>query len=62
MPRLEVLELYRTQVTDAGLAHIRVLKRLTTLSLIRTKVTEMAVERLKRDLPTIVELRHSKQN
>jgi hypothetical protein len=40
-----------TEVTDAGLAHLKELTQLQTLGLIRTQVTNARVEELQKALP-----------
>jgi hypothetical protein len=56
MTSLEYLSLENTQVTDAGLEHLKGLTRLRTLVLIRTQVSKAGTEELTRALPGLVEL------
>jgi hypothetical protein len=51
MPHLEWLELYDTQITDAGLETLKGLKHLRRLDIRKTKVTSAGVEDLHRALP-----------
>ena len=46
------VDLVGTQVTDAGLVHLRSLSNLTMLSLEDTNVTDAGVAELKKVLPT----------
>ncbi len=48
---LEKLNLFRTQVTDGGLVHLKALKSLKVLFLRNTKVTDKGVKDLKKALP-----------
>lgn len=45
------LDLAKTEVTDTGLKELAALKRLTSLALCETKVTDDAVEALRKALP-----------
>lgn len=45
------LFLNSTKVTDAGLDHLRGMKRMTKLNLSNTAVTDAGVEKLKKVLP-----------
>ena len=45
------LDLENTQVTDAGLVHLKDLTKLTTLILAGTSVTKAGVAELKKALP-----------
>ena len=47
LDKLEGLDLYRTQITDAGLAHLEGLTKLETLDLSSTKVTDAGLAHLK---------------
>ena len=51
MTQLEDLELSDTQVTDAGLTHLKGLSRLTYLNLKGTKVTIQGIKELQEALP-----------
>jgi hypothetical protein len=48
---LEVLDLSHTQVTDAGLAQLKGLKKLNSLYLRKTRVTDAGVKQLTGALP-----------
>jgi hypothetical protein len=50
---LQELNLAETQVTDAGLKHLKGLTALQGLDLSRTKVTDAGVEALKKSLPNV---------
>ncbi|MBQ76918.1 MAG: hypothetical protein CMQ20_18095 [Gammaproteobacteria bacterium] len=43
--------MWDTKITDAGLAHLKGLTKLETLSLSRTKITDAGVKSLKEALP-----------
>jgi hypothetical protein len=51
MPQLTQVGLMETQVTDAGLIHLKNLRNLTALALEKTKVSEAAKADLKAALP-----------
>jgi hypothetical protein len=53
LPVLEVLLLTDTQITDAGLRHLKGLYHLRLLRLVNTKVTEDGVDDLKKALPDL---------
>jgi hypothetical protein len=55
-PNLRALRLMGPKVTDAGLAHLRVLKQLTNVYLFDTRVTEKGKTDLRRALPKLREL------
>ena len=48
---LETLRLAGTQITDAGLVHLKALTSLQVLSLDNTQVTDAGVAKLKEALP-----------
>ena len=48
---LKSLDLSRTQVTDAGLEHLKGLTKLVSLTLLNTKVTSAGVQDLQKALP-----------
>jgi hypothetical protein len=48
---LQSLDLQETNVTDAGLKHLRGLTQLDSLDLRKTKVTDAGVANLQRALP-----------
>jgi hypothetical protein len=52
-----MLDISRTQVTDAGLEHIKGLTNLEQLWLIDTKVTDEGVEELEEALPQLQVIR-----
>ena len=60
MVRLEYLRLGETEVTDAGLEHLRGLSALQSLDLFQTRVTDAGLTTL-RELPALlkVELSHT---
>jgi hypothetical protein len=51
-PRLEILYLYRTKVTDIGIGQLRALTTLKELSLYQTRVSRLGVEELEGALPS----------
>jgi Leucine-rich repeat (LRR) protein len=51
MTNLTELDLYDTQVTDAGLEHLKGLTSLTKLSLSRTPITDAGLAEIKAALP-----------
>jgi Leucine-rich repeat (LRR) protein len=51
LTNLSVLDLQDTQVTDAGLEHLKGLPNLSVLSLQGTQVTDAGVNELKGSLP-----------
>ena len=53
MRNLEYLDLNNTQVTDAGLEHLKGLEKLNWLLLKNTKVTDAGVNDLKHSLPNV---------
>ena len=53
LPKLRELWLGDTEVSDAGLAHLRSLKTLTVLEVSQTKVTAEGLRRLKQLLPRL---------
>ena len=50
-PKLAALYLSETQVSDAGLSHLKKLSQLQELDLKKTKVTDAGVKDLQKDLP-----------
>jgi hypothetical protein len=50
---LEDLNLSSTQITDAGLVHVKGLTRLTKLNLSSTQVTDAGIQQLKQSLPKL---------
>ena len=50
---LDVLNLKNTEVSDAGLTHLKGLSKLTTLCLERTQVTDAGAKELMRAMPTL---------
>jgi len=53
MKNLQFLNLSETQVTDAGLVHLKSLKGLTYLGLLRTGVTAEGVADLQSAIPDV---------
>ena len=51
LTKLEVLDLYNTKITDAGLVHLNGLTNLKSLNLERTKVTAAGAQALQKALP-----------
>lgn len=51
LPNLEYVHLDGAPITDAGLKHLRTLKKLKMVTLSNTKVTQTGVDELKRALP-----------
>jgi internalin A len=50
---LTSLNLSRTKITDAGLAHLRSLTKLQDLNLVDTSVTRAGVQRLQKAMPAV---------
>ena len=53
LTKLQCLMLKNTQVTDAGLVHLKRLEDLRDLRLSGTRVTDEGIESLQKDLPNI---------
>ena len=51
LTKLSVLDLERTQITDAGLAHLNGLTKLRAIDLTGTQVTQSGVQELQKVLP-----------
>jgi len=53
MTRLKKLSLFKTQVSDAGIAHLKVLVNLETLLIAGSRISEAGAKELQRALPRV---------